>query len=167
MHKNNFQLKYKLSWKINKTIYFDFFVNGVWYRVEKIVDMPIGQRGPVKVQLIKLINYKPVTGVVDTVTGDYPWGDVPVDTNFGNAGGTFSGSGAPPPAETYYYTLVDCDGILAPIVGRSNVPVDIGKVCHLSGVAYVGSCWTVADLGVGPGVTTILQTFDDCAECAL
>lgn len=36
------------------------FVDGVYYRPEKIIDAPIGQRAPVKVQLIKAINYRPL-----------------------------------------------------------------------------------------------------------
>ena len=35
------------------------FVDGVYYRPEKVIDAPIGQRAPVKVQLIKAINYRP------------------------------------------------------------------------------------------------------------
>lgn len=35
------------------------FVDGVYYRPEKIIDAPIGQRAPVKVQLIKAIDYRP------------------------------------------------------------------------------------------------------------
>ena len=35
------------------------FVNGTYYRPEKIIDAEIGAKGPVKVQLIKLLNYGP------------------------------------------------------------------------------------------------------------
>ena len=35
------------------------FVNGTYYRPEKIIDAEIGNKGPVKVQLIKLLNYGP------------------------------------------------------------------------------------------------------------
>lgn len=52
------------------------FLDGAYYRPEKINDAQIGVTGPVKVQLIKLIDYKPVPQADDalnyTVTVDGP-----------------------------------------------------------------------------------------------
>ena len=43
------------------------FVDGAYYRPEKINDAQIGETGPVKVQLIKLIDYKPVPQATDAL----------------------------------------------------------------------------------------------------
>ena len=43
------------------------FVDGAYYRPEKINDAQIGVTGPVKVQLIKLIDYKPVPQATDAL----------------------------------------------------------------------------------------------------
>ena len=44
------------------------FVDGAYYRPEKINDAQIGVTGPVKVQLIKLIDYKPVGQATDALS---------------------------------------------------------------------------------------------------
>ncbi len=44
------------------------FVDGAYYRPEKINDAQIGVTGPVKVQLIKLIDYKPIGQATDALS---------------------------------------------------------------------------------------------------
>ena len=44
------------------------FVNGSYYRPEKIIDAEIGDLGVTKVELIKLLNYKPIEQINGTIT---------------------------------------------------------------------------------------------------
>lgn len=62
---NKFARRVSLNVVLNSVDLQDFsfddviFIDGVYYRPEKIIDAPIGNRESVKVQLIKLIDYRP------------------------------------------------------------------------------------------------------------
>ena len=86
------------------------FVNGAWYRVNKIQDAPIGNRVPVLVELVKLINYKP-NFPVDVEPGDFT-GDLPYeDPGSGTFGGSLGGfGGSQDPTYNRYYNLQICGG---------------------------------------------------------
>ena len=133
------------------------FINGTWYRIEKISDAMIGDKAPTKVSLIKLLNYIPQTEDVDI--GD--WDDNPVDWNEEPAGWGVSGA-------IYYYLLSNCDGESPFIIGKSNVAYSFGDVVNVSGAPYVGQCYTIVDVPIGTAYnTTILSSFTTCEECAL
>ena len=82
------------------------FVKDSWWRLNKIVDAPLGNIGSVKVELIKLLDYTvaDTSGVVEP--GDYT-GDLPYDGGDINWGGGLGGWGGTPVNEYYY--LINCE----------------------------------------------------------
>jgi hypothetical protein len=81
------------------------FIDGVYYIPEKIIDAPIGSKEPVKVQLIKLLDYVPA----------------PV--------------GPPPASYSYYeIAQTNCITVsLPPVVMQSSVPLQAGDYIRVQG----------------------------------
>ena len=113
------------------------FIDGVYYIPEKIIDAPVGSLEPVKVQLIKLLDYVPPA------------------------------PSAPPGPVFYYYQVqqTDCDTLTGPIfIMQSAIPLDLGDYVRAQGLT---TCFQVVGQSTSTIWTLVYQTsYVNCATCA-
>lgn len=77
-----------------------------------------------------------------------------------------------PTLNTYYYQVTACEPETAPVVPNGEVKylgataLPYGTVVRLSGVTYVGWCYTLDDLGAsGTSAINVIDTEENCAAC--
>jgi len=144
------------------------FVNGAWYRVNKIQDAPVGEQVPVLVELVKFINYKPVIEQ-DVTPGDFT-GELPIDyenPGDGSFGGSFGGfGGATDPSYIEFYLVANCENPEETKIASVNKFLPIGSAVFLTGSGNVGKCWEVISAVIGPvPATPVVLDFETCFEC--
>ena len=134
-----------------RTLSFDdaIFIKDSWWRLNKIVDAPIGDVSSTKIELIKLINF-------DIDQEEFAGFDFTISL------GGLIGTG---PGSTNYYRLSNCDGVTADIIASTTFNLPIGTVVSVTGSGYVGECWTVADLATAPADAPIAVLYESCLEC--
>lgn len=134
-----------------RTLSFDdaIFIKDSWWRLNKIIDAPIGDVSSTKIELIKLLNFN---------TDQTEWPGFDFTISLGGLIGT-------EPGGTNYYRLSNCDGVTADIIGETTFNLPIGTVVSVTGSGYVGECWTVADLATAPSDAPIAILYESCLEC--
>ena len=132
----------------------------------RVQDAPIGNRVPVLVELVKLINYKP-NFPVDVEPGDFT-GDLPYeDPGSGTFGGSLGGfGGSQDPTYNRYYNLQMCGGAETKI-GSYNGTLTNGQAVMLTGSGNVGICWEVINETDKQPATPIVLEWPSCTECDL
>ena len=137
------------------------FIDGTYYRPEKIMDAVVGQKSIVKVELIKLLNYQLVQ--------PEPLGElVGVDDGIGDGGGSpVDGGGSTPTATNRVYELQSCANPGDPIYA-SYTSVDALNIGQAVKTTYDGSvsCYEVQSISTISPNATVTGVFDDCASCS-
>ena len=144
-----------------QTISFDdvIFIDGTYYRPEKLMDVVVGQRTLVKVVLIKLLNYQLATpaGAESLVGG----GEI---TDGG--GSQVGGGGSTPTSTNRVYELQSCANPGDPIYA-SYTSVDALTVGQAVKTTYDGSvsCYEIQSISTNAANATVTGVFDDCVDC--
>jgi hypothetical protein len=152
------------------------FIDGTYYRPEKIIDVVVGERSVAKVELVKLFNYQlqqapealELAGPENPIDGPLDGGgDQPV----GGGGGQPVGGGDQQVGDSQlrHYTMELCDN---PSLSGDNYrasytsanPLPAGTVVKIS---PFNSCWTILEQTVVPpsDPTEIIGIFPDCLSC--
>ena len=133
------------------------FIDGTYYRPEKVTDIIVGERSVAKVELIKILNYQldqPLPGLemisMDPGSEIGTGGDQPVD------GGS--------QVTTNYYVIRTCANPGDPIVASYAGTLTQGQSVTTTADGGV-TCYEVIDAGVAPSSVTVLGVFPDCASC--
>lgn len=140
------------------------FIDGVYYRPEKIIDVPMGMKSPVKVELVKLLNYIPEYVIVNRWEDvddfwddvDHDWDDTtPID--------------APTPDPVLrIYQFQSCVNPGDYVYGYYTSPYALtpGQSVNLSGVIHAGICYEVISESVQSPTTAVLAVYPDCLSCS-
>jgi hypothetical protein len=138
------------------------FIDGTYYRPEKIVDVIVGERSVAKVELIKLLNYQPEI-VTPEPPSDPTWDD---NTNPWNDDTTqWDGGGSPQPtSRVYQVTTCINPGDLFYASYTSVDPLAIGSSVTTTFDGGV-ECYEIGTVVQNAPQATILAVFPDCLSC--
>jgi hypothetical protein len=165
------------------------FIDGVYYRPEKVLDAPIGDLSPVKVQLIKLLDYSPL---VEFPPAPIPGCTDPEATNYNPNATVDDGSCTYAPGPVYgctdpnavnynpnatvddgscyyaptgnFYRVQNCDNpTLQYIASYSPGGLVAGQAVNLS--ILPTECFIVIEPTDTAPTATVLQVFNNCIEC--
>ena len=141
------------------------FIDGVYYRPEKIVDVPIGSKSPVKVELVKLLNYIPEYVVLnrDWEDIDTNWDDILVDWD-----DVIPVDPPSPDPVLRIYALQSCvnPGDYVYAYYQSVDALAPGSSVNVSGSTHVGICYEVIDETTQPPSTAVIAVYPDCLSCS-
>ena len=133
------------------------FIKNAYYRVLKVYDAPLTETATVKVDLVKLLDYR-ILENNGTPTGDGGGiDDVVID----------GGGGANPNPPTFKYLVELCTAPTGFVIAESAVALNNGQSVKLTSTFPLptDACWVVLSPSPDPATATVTEIFIDCADC--
>ena len=132
------------------------FIKNAFYRVLKVYDAPLTETATVKVDLVKLLDYKIASNPGNPT---------------GNGGGidyvdVTGGGGANNNPPVFKYQVEDCDVPGAYLIVESSVALSIGQAIKVVGGIYnPDACFEVIAVSLEPKQADVNSIYIDCADC--